>query len=68
MAKKQASTNSLLSWVVWWFEFIMILVAYISAVPLFVRRGLDLLEIALFILLLVYIAGKIWFFASNRRK
>jgi len=51
--------------IMWWFDFLMIVVAYIGIVVQLAGKNNDGLIIALFIWLLLYLFAKILFFNPN---
>jgi len=51
--------------IMWWFDFLMILVTYLAVASQLAARGLTSLNIILFAWLMIYFIGKIWFFASD---
>lgn len=54
--------------IMWWFDFIMISAAYLSIAERLLGKGLEWLTIPLFILFIIYLIGKIWFYRSDIRK
>ena len=65
MQKKTPWINRSLRQIMWWFEFTMIVIAYVAAASQLAGKGLDYLVIVLFIWLLIYMAGKSWFYISD---
>ena len=65
MQKKTSWINRSLRQIMWWFEFTMIVIAYVAAASQLAGKGLDYLVIMLFIWLLIYMAGKSWFYISD---
>ena len=68
MQKKTSWINRSLRQIMWWFEFTMIVIAYVAAASQLAGKGLDCLVIMLFIWLLIYMAGKSWFYISDINK
>jgi len=68
MQKKTSWINRSLRQIMWWFEFTMIVIAYVAAASQLAGKGLDYLVIMLFIWLLIYMAGKSWFYISDINK
>ncbi len=68
MGKSISKIKPYLKQIMWWFDFIMILAAYIAIAKLLVGKGLEWLIILLFMLLIIYLIGKILFYRSDIRK
>jgi len=61
----KSKIESNLKLIMYWFELLMFFVAYITLAALLAGKGLEWLQVILFIWFIIYLAGKIWFFKTG---